>query len=421
MIAKATGVGAESKAQFNPLLPQYVQDPRPFVRRLREAEPVHWSEAVGVWVVTGYAEVMAALQDEGLSAAVAHWDRYQQFFVRGGEADELADTYSKWMLQLDPPAHTRLRALVNKAFTPRAVAAMAPLIGRVAEELLDRVGAAGRMDVVGDLAYPLPIVVIAEMLGVPREDHGRIKEWSAALLPSFTPGMSLRVAREVAGALREFGAYFRRLAALKRANPGGDLLSALIAARDNADSLSDDELVATAILLAFAGHASTVQVLAGAILLVIENSPARALLGEGPRLATPAVEEILRYVCPAQFMYRAAKQDTVLGGKRIPKGQMVFLSIVGANFDPVQFRDPDRFDPARSPNRHLAFGYGIHYCAGAPLARLEAQVVIPIVLRRLKNLELAGPVRREPSMLFRGISSMPVTFSPVAGGAGGHG
>ena len=399
---------------FNPFLPEYVADPRPFLHRLRDEERVHWSPSIGVWVVTGYAEVMEALHDERLSAASRHWDKYRQFFVRDGVAsDPPTRVYDNWLLQLDPPDHTRLRALLNQAFTPRASERMAPLIHRVTRDLLDRVCAAGRMDVVADLAYPLPMIVIAEMLGVPREDHDRIKDWCVALLPSFSPAMSVKAARAVAGALAEFRAYFRELAGQRRRKPQDDLLTALVNAHDHGDRLNEDELIATAIFLAFAGHASTVQLLAAGVRIFMEHPEARdALFRDDPSTMPAWVEEVCRYVSPLQLAYRTTREEVELGGVTIPKGQMVFLSTMGANFDPAQFPDPDRFDPARRPNRHVAFGHGIHYCAGAPLARLEAKIVIPAVFERLQNLELSGPLRREPSVLFRGITHMPVRFDP---------
>jgi cytochrome P450 len=411
------GGGAGAAMLFNPLLPAYRQDPHPFLHRLRAADPVHRSPVLGVWVLTRYADVHAALRDERFSADARHWENHQRFFFRSGAGagSPLADAYANWMLQLDPPDHTRLRALVNRAFTPQIADMLAPRVQRAVDELLARVLPAGRMDVVADLAYPLPILVICELLGVPASDHGRIEGWSRRMLPSFSPAMSAAAAREVGEAIESFRDYVRFLARQRRAEPRQDLISALIAAREQGDRLSEDELLSTCILIAFAGHASTVQLIAGAVLALLENRGELERLRRDPaRLIGPAIEESIRYVSPLQLVYRTttvASGGVEVGGTAtIPPKQMVFLSLAAANCDPAQFVDPDRFDIARAENRHLGFGYGIHYCAGAPLARTEGRIAVATLLRRAAHLELDGPPTREPSLLLRGLSSLPIRF-----------
>jgi cytochrome P450 len=406
---------AMGMSAFNPLLPEYVRDPHPFLHRLRAHDPIHRSPVLGVWVLTRYADVHAALRDERFSASSRHWRNHERFFFRqslGGQS-LLAEAYGKWMLQLDPPDHTRLRALVNKAFTPRVVESLSGRIQQAVDRLLEPVIESANMDLVSDLAYPLPIIIIAELLGVPPEDHEKIKTWSRGLLPSFTPAMSAARAREASDTIAAFNDYFRHLAKQRRSQPRDDLLSALLAAREREDRLSEDELLATCILLAFAGHASTVQLIAGAALALIENPAQLQHLRDEAGMITPAIEESLRFVSPLQLVYRTTRDQVIIKDVTIPPGEMVFLSLSGANRDPAQFADPDRFDIRRSENRHVAFGYGIHYCAGAPLARLEARIAISTLLRRMCCIELAGEPTREPSLLLRGLSSLRIRFSAM--------
>jgi cytochrome P450 len=267
------------------------------------------------------------------------------------------------------------------------------------------------MDVIADLAYPLPIIVIAELLGVPPEDHEKIKHWSAALLPSFSPALSAATVARVGDAIDAFNDYFRTLARRRRAEPRDDLMSALIAAREQGDRLSEDELLATCILLAFAGHASTVQLIGNAAVELLRRPDELARLRGDWSLLGGAIEETLRHASPLQLVYRTTIDDVSLGGKTIPKHQMVFVSLAAANRDPEQFPDPDRFDVTRKDNRHVAFGHSIHYCAGAPLARLEGQVAIRTLFERFAGLELRGEPTREPSLLLRGLTSIPVRFA----------
>jgi cytochrome P450 len=406
----------KAPALFNPLLPEYRDDPYPFLHRLREQEPVHWSQLIGVWVLTRYADVSTALRDERFSASAKNWSQYERFFLRR-EIDRnspLTQLYGNWMLQVDPPHHTRLRALVSKAFTPRRVESMRERIRAIVNEALDGLASPGHLDVVSDLAYPLPVIVISDMLGVPREDHGKIKDWTAKLLPSLGPALSIAALRQVNDALSDFREYIRGLCELRRASPRDDMLSALIAAQEQGDRLNDNELFATFILLALAGHASSVQALSNTILSLIRNPDQLALLRSRPDYMAAAVEESLRYESPLQILYRTTLEPVRIGGTTIGPNQMVFLSMPAANRDPDRFPDPDRFDICRQDNRHLSFGYGVHYCAGAALGRLEIQIAIEVILQRMANLRLADqPLQRESSLLLRGLTSLPVDFDPL--------
>lgn len=402
---------------YNPMTAAYAADPYPSLHRLRTAEPAHYSPLLKVWVLTKYADIVAALRADELSAAARNWSGYERFFLRPQiERNVLDEMYKRWMLQLDAPDHTRLRALTGRAFTPRAVGGMRQTIADVADAMLDAVAPDGSFDVVKQFSFPLPVTIISKMLGVPAEDDAKVHHWSTLILPSFSPALSLPQLKVVNGALDAFRNYFADLAERRRQEPGDDLLSALIQARDNDDKLSDEELFATAILLTFAGHASTAQGLANIVTTLATRPDVLADVKANPQLIPALVEESLRHESPLQLIYRTTLADYTVGdaanGVVIPKGEMVFLIIPAANRDPARFPDPDAFDLRRQDNKHIAFGYGGHFCAGAGLARLEMQVAIERLLARFSTFELAGDLpKRENNLLFRGVSSLPMRLS----------
>jgi cytochrome P450 len=400
---------------FDPRVPAVVADPYPVFRRLRDEDPVHWSGEVGGFVLTRFADVKASLADPRLSS-----DRITPFVRhRAGRADAtivetLGRTLGLWAVFTDPPNHTRLRGLMNRAFTPRAVERLRPRIAGIVEHLLARVRPTGRMDLIRDFAWPLPIAVIGDMLGVPAPDREVFKAWSDELATFVgsavaTPDKYGRAA----AALGQMQDYFRALAAERRRTPVDDLMTALLAAEESDDRFTEDELVATAILLLFAGHETTTNLIGNGVLALLRNPGELARLRENPALTASAVEEMLRYDGPSGAMVRVASDDVLIDGVRIGRGDRLFLMINAANRDPRQFDEPERFDVAREPNRHIAFGYGIHFCVGAPLARLEAQIAVP-ALASLPELALA---RGEPewlqSLVFRGVRSLPVAFQPI--------
>jgi pimeloyl-[acyl-carrier protein] synthase len=404
---------AVATAAYNPLLPGFKEDPHPFFHRLRSEDPVHWSPVFQIWVLTRYADVLSSLREERLSANGRNWENYEKYFMRnGGPPPSSAQVYRHWMLQLDPPDHTRLRALVSKAFTPRVVEAMRTRIQQVTEDLLDRVQGRNTMDVVKDLAYPLPIIVIADMLGAPPSDYERIKKWSTDLLPSFSPALSKEQLAQVSESASEFAAYVQNLIEERRRKPGDELIDGLIAARDGANRLTDAELVSTCVLLVVAGHLTTVQLVGRGFLLLLKNPAQMEKLRREPEFIGSAIEEMLRMEAPLQVVNRPALADFQIDGKTIRKGQLVLLSLAAANRDPAQFPDPDRFDIARAPNRHLGFGYGLHFCPGAPLARLEAEIAINTLLRRQPTIEPTDvKLEYEPSLILRGLNSLPVRLT----------
>jgi len=264
-----------------------------------------------------------------------------------------------------------------------------------------------------DLAFPLPILVIADLLGVPREDYEKIRTWTHALLPSLSPAISAQGVARVNEVIVEYREYFRALARERQREPRNDMMSALIAARDEGQKLSEEELLATCILLAFAGHATTAQLTGRAVLTLLQNPDQFEMLRNDPSLVAGAIEETCRYESMLQIVYRTTTEAVTIGDKTIPPKQMVFVSLAGANRDPEMFPDPDRFDITRNNSKHVAFAYGIHYCVGAPLARLEGQIAINTMIRRLQDLRLVSEgIQREPSLLLRGLVKLPVTFRP---------
>jgi cytochrome P450 len=392
---------------FNPMDPEFLADPYPTYHRLRDEDPVHHSP-MDFWVLTRYEDVAAVLRDprfikEPLVSMVA-----ARFGVSVPPGVGLS------MLDRDPPDHTRLRSLVSKAFTPRVVEGLRPRIQKMVDELITRAEAVGTMDLIEEFAYPIPVNVICEMLGVPVEEHERFKGWSLDIargLDSVWLPPESEIPKRSGAARHAIGDYMRGLIAERRASPRGDLLSALIAAEEAGDKLSEDELIATCILLLIAGHETTVNLIGNGTLALLRHPEELRRLRETPGLITSAVEELLRYDGPVQRTARITSTEVTLGGRTIPKGEMVMPFIGAADRDPAQFSGPDRLDLGRADNRHIAFGWGIHFCLGAPLARVEGQIAIDTLVRRLPRLALVDeePEYRQ-SLTLRGLKALPVTF-----------
>ena len=398
---------ASTQAVFNPLMPEFHSNPYPFYRALREEDPVHQSP-LGFWVCTRYDDAVMILRDprfgrEGMA---------KRMEARLGLTQDTSR--ARDMLFQDPPDHTRLRALVSRAFTPRVVEVMRPHIQEIVDGLLDRVDGARAMDVIEDLAYPLPVTVICEMLGVPAADQDIFKSWStdiarsldAAILPADSDAIPR--GRDARLGLAD---YFRSLIATRRKDPKPDLLSALIAAEEEGNKLSEGELVSTCMLLLIAGHETTVNLIGNGLLALLQHPDQLRALRDDPGLIQTGVEELLRFDGPVQRTGRMTTAEVEIGDKRIPRDSVVVSVIGAANRDPKQFADPDRLDVSRKDNRHIAFGFGIHFCLGAPLARLEGQIALGTLLRRMPKLALVSdvPEWRESSTL-RGLKSLPVTF-----------
>ena len=314
------------------------------------------------------------------------------------------------MLDLDPPDHTRLRSLVHKAFTPRLVEQIRARTQAIADELLDRVVWTGEMDLIKDFALPLPMTIITEMLGVPTKDHDKFHKWSQAVVSLTSPSPTLRVLPSVWKFIR----YLRQFFKLRRRDPQDDLVSALIKAEEAGDKLNEDELLAMVFLLLIAGHETTVNLIANGTLALMENPNEMNKLLSEPSLMKPAVEELLRYTSPVfTTTERYAREDTTIHGVTIPRGEMTLGVIGSANRDETAFENPNELEITREPNRHLSFGQGIHFCLGAPLARMEAQIAFTTLLHRVPDLRLTMPthsLRWRPSIFLRGLTSLPVRF-----------
>jgi cytochrome P450 len=400
------------KRLFGPKLfgPEMVADPYPYYARLRSADPVHWADQFGGWVLTRYADVITVLRSPDASADRIPAARQQV----GPEFHALFDFRSSAMLNVDAPRHTRLRLLVNKAFTPGTVEKLAPFIRSFVDRALAAAQARGRMDVMAELAFPLPATVIAEMLGVPPEDRDRFKRWSddtTAAAANVTSELSPDVLRKSIAAIEELQAYFRGIIARRRAEPRDDLISALVRAQEEGDRLSDEELLANSMLLLNAGHETTTNLIGNGTLALLRYPDQMRRLHDDPSLIPAGVEELLRYDSPVQFTSRILKADLQLGGKELRAGQVVLLLLGAANRDPEQFPDPDRLDVGRPDNKHVAFGLGPHFCLGAPLARLEGRLVFEALLGRAPGLRLDGPPPRyRRNFNLRGLESLQVTL-----------
>jgi cytochrome P450 len=399
----------------------FFRDPYPTYHSLRSTAPVQWEESVHAWVLTTYAAVAAALSNPHLARGrtpAQEADFLRQVNARG-QADllPLHCLLADMMLFSDPPKHTRLRALANTAFTPRVAEEMRPHVQAVVDDLLDRVQAAGAMDVIQDLANPLPIRIIAELLSLPAEDRPRFKRWSDAIIAfsaslGGSPEQALRAVPALES-LRELRAYFPALVRQLRQEPTDTLLSALVVVTEQGDRLSEDELLATAVLLLMNGHETITYMIGNGLLALLRHPEQWARLRADPALIATGVEELLRYDGSVQLRGLGVAEDWEVDGTLLRKGQSVMALIGAANRDPAQFPDPDRLDLSRQPNRHLDFGRGIHFCLGAALARVELQVAITTVLQRLPQMRLAMPLEAlewQTVPVFRGLRALPVVF-----------
>jgi cytochrome P450 len=366
-----------------------------------------------LWLVTRYGDAMAALKDPRL---VRSWRRVmspEQLAVMPAES-RATRLFEKNMIFSDPPEHNRLRALVQKAFTVGFVEQLRERVQLLADQLVDAVAPRGEMDLIDDYAFPLPVLVIAEMLGIPPSDRGKLRGWSEALLPGGFMGKE-KMAR-IAQGITEFSTYLMNLCEERRRAPAGDLVSALVHAEEQGDKLSQEELLSMIMLLVVAGHETTVNLLGNGMLALFEHPDQLAKLQRDPSLIKGAIEEMLRYDGPVEkISTHFASEDMEIGGALIQKGENVMVVLAAANREGAGIEAPEELDITRPENKHLAFGYGIHYCLGAPLARMEGQIAIATLLRRLPDIQLAVPwasLERRASPLLRGVVSMPVKFSP---------
>jgi cytochrome P450 len=399
--------GAAEAPLFNPLDPAFVADPYPTYARLRDEAPLHFVPPMDAWVISRYADVQFALRD-------ARFGRtgFESILLQKLGPGPLQRSFSRWMLFKDPPDHTRLRNLVTRAFTPRAIERLRAGIQAAVDQTLDRLEPAGQADLIGNLAYPLPVTVICDLLGVPADDHEDFKRWSDGLargldLVSTTPA----IVAEGNDAAQRLAEYFGTLIAEHRAQPRDDLLSLLIAAEEDGDRLTEDELLATCVMLYFAGHETTVNLIGNGTLALLQHPAELTRLRQDPSLIQTAVEEFLRYDGSVQRTARITLDEVPLAGDRLPAGSLVYMLLGAANRDLARFPEPDRLDVGRSDNPHLTFGGGIHYCVGAALARLEAQIAVNALVKRFPGLALAtDQLVWRPNATLRGLQALPVVW-----------
>ncbi|MDQ2787170.1 MAG: cytochrome P450 [Chloroflexota bacterium] len=395
--------------------PVAIDDPYPLYRRMRIEAPVYWHEPGGRWLLTRYDDVAAALRDPRLSADLTTGGR-QEAQLRQlpeptrSQARAVRRSMHSWMMFRDAPDHTRLRGLVMQAFTPRLIASLRGRIQAVVDALLDAIDGGAPVDIIHAFAYPLPAIVIAELLGVLPEDRDMLKRWSDEIGVFFDGRMD--GAERASRAIGEMADYLRGVAAVRRKEPGDDLLSALVSAEQQGDRLTEEELYATCIFLLFAGHETTTNLIGNGLLALFRHPDQLSALRDDPTLITTAVEELLRYDSPAQYTARAVVEDLAIGGQHLHAGQGVMLIRAAANRDPARFADPDRLDIARRENRHLSFAHGPHYCLGAALARLEGQIAFATLLRRFPALRHTGdPLDWNGNIGLRGLNTLPVLLA----------
>jgi cytochrome P450 len=396
-----------------------VQDPFPLYTWLRDHDPVHWSASLNTWVVTRFEDVAAIFsRPETFSS-----DRFRKIDERYASdrpaVRAVAEVLGHWLVFRDPPDHDRLRGLLQSSFTPKQLAASQDRIQRTVDDLLDRVGARGAMDFIRDVAFPLPASVIAGLMGAPEEDLEPIKTWSDRLAAYLGGAVVERdnVAEASAG-VAALVDYFDRLLRERERRPREDLMTLMLRAEHEGDRLTHDEVVANCILLLFAGHETTTNLLGNGLFHLLRHPAQAALVAADPSLLHGAVEELLRYDGPVPATVKIATADVAWNGRAIRAGDMVVPSLASANRDPRRFPDPDALDVRRDFERHMAFAAGIHFCLGALLARLEARVVLATVFRRLARLALtATEPRWKPTIFLRGLESLPLTWSHDEGRA----
>lgn len=409
----ARGQSEPDLSLYHMMKQEVLANPYPLYYKLRTRDPVYWDPFLFAWVVTRYSDVLRVLHDFSADRTPTP----EQLSIIGlSDFSPIARVLVKQMLFMDAPAHTRLRNLASKAFSPARVVALRDHIQQIADQLIDRVLPAGHMDIIADFAGPLPAIVTAEMLGVPVSDHLRLKSLSAdfaEILGNFqhNPDRMQRVMRSV----DELTAYFRAALEEQRLRPGTGLVSAFLSAEIEGDRLTEEEIIANCIITMVGGQETTTNLIGNGILALLRHPDELERLRSNPSLVPSATEELLRYESPTQHTVRVAPADLEMGGKQIRKKQAVIAVLGAANRDPERFRDPDRLDLERSDNRHLAFGWAAHFCFGAHLARIEGQIAFETLLRRLPGLALEpGPLVWRTNLALRGLNALPVRFETKA-------
>ena len=396
------------------LTPARVVDPYPTLSERRTKRPVDWNDEYSAWFIHRYDDVMAALKDPRFSS-----DRIRPVYehkLTPEQQTERGPTYEilgEWLVFRDPPDHTRLRRLVSRAFTPRAVEQLRGRVIEVVGDMIEEVRPKGSIDLIHDFAYPIPAVIIAEMLGVPAEDRDMFKDWSDDIMVLVFGARDVEGRRERAQqGLVELADYLSGMVRQCRAEPGDNLISTLVAAQDGDDTLTDHEIVSNCVLFLFGGHETTTNLIGNGMRVLLRHPDELAKLRAQPDLLKSAIEEILRYDGPSKMQVRMAVDDIELRGQTIRAGDMVYLVQAAANRDPDEFPDPDRFDIERNPTSHIGFGFGIHFCLGASVARLEGAIALDALVRELPEMR-PGPEEEvwHPTLISRGMDRFPVSWT----------
>ncbi|MFB8245364.1 cytochrome P450 [Streptomyces sp. NPDC055952] len=403
-------MAAVSDTGFDPWDPAFLADPYPALAELRAAGRVHWFEPTNQWLVPHHADVSALLRDRRLGRTYQHRFTHEEFgrSAPPAEHEPFHTLNDHGMLDLEPPDHTRIRRLVSKAFTPRTVERLKPYVRTLAGELVSALADAGGGDLLTDVAEPLPVAVIAEMLGIPESDRAPLRPWSADICGMYELNPSEETAARAVRASVEFSAYLRELIAARRKEPGDDLVSGLIAAHDEGDRLTEQEMISTCVLLLNAGHEATVNATVNGWFALFRNPAELRRLRADHSLVPSAVEELMRYDTPLQLFERWVLDDIEIAGTTIPRGTEIAMLFGSANHDPAVFDHPSALDLGRRDNPHISFSAGIHYCIGAPLARIELAASMQALLERTPTLRLAQEPARKPNFVIRGLEGLAV-------------
>ncbi|QOV36766.1 cytochrome P450 [Streptomyces ferrugineus] len=398
---------------FDPWDPAFLADPYPAYAELRDRGRVHYYEPTDQWLVPHHADVSALLRDRRLGRTYQHRFTHEDFgrTAPPPEHEPFHVLNDHGMLDLEPPDHTRIRRLVSKAFTPRTVERLKPYVQGLAGELVADLVEAGGGDLLADVAEPLPVAVIAEMLGIPEADRGQLRPWSADICGMYELNPSRETATRAVRASVGFSDYLRELIAARRKEPGDDLISGLIEAHDEGDRLTEQEMISTAVLLLNAGHEATVNATVNGWYALFRNPGQLAALRADHSLIPSAIEELMRYDTPLQLFERWVLDEIEIAGTTIPRGAEIAMLFGSANHDPEVFTNPDRLDLTRKENPHISFSAGIHYCIGAPLARIELAASMTALLERAPALRLAAEPERKPNFVIRGLSGLEVSVA----------
>jgi unspecific monooxygenase len=400
-------------AAFDPWDPAFLADPYPAYAELRARGRVHYYEPTNQWLVPHHADVSALLRDRRLGRTYQHRFSHEEFgrTPPPPEQEPFHTLNDHGMLDLEPPDHTRIRRLVSKAFTPRTVERLKPYVETLAGELVDGLVRRGGGDLLAEVAEPLPVAVIAEMLGVPESDRAPLRPWSADICGMYELNPSKETAAKAVRASVEFSDYLRELIAERRKEPGDDLISGLIAAHDEGDRLTEQEMISTCVLLLNAGHEATVNATVNGWWTLLRHPDQLAALRADHSLVPAAIEELMRYDTPLQLFERWVLDEIEIDGTVIPRGAELALLFGSANRDPAVFTEPDRLDLTRAENPHISFSAGIHYCIGAPLARIELAASMRALLERAPTLSLASEPKRKPNFVIRGLEGLEVEIA----------